>query len=155
MQEEEHVLPIGATPVEPEERRKYSRDLLIIAFILAVLAMILTPNFLKARARGQLTACKSNCKNLATALEMWASDHKGRYPASLEMLIDKNYLKTIPTCPGAGEDTYSRTYECSIKPDNFSFCCAGDNHRKAYSGFPASSKDFPKYSAVEGLMDHP
>lgn len=152
---EDKELPIGVAPQDYEERTDHSRWILVVLLVGAVLAMILTPNFLKAKNRGQLTACKSNCKNLATALEMWASDHNGRYPASMEMLTSKNYLKTIPTCPAAGLDTYSPTYECSIKPENFSFCCSGDNHRGSYSGFKASSKDFPKYSAVEGLIDHP
>jgi competence protein ComGC len=154
--EEQEELPLGAEPREYEEARGSSSWWILgVLLVGAALAMVLTPNFLKARARGQLTACKSNCKNLATALEMWASDHKGRYPASLDMLLDKNYLKAIPTCPGAGADTYSITYECSIKPDNFSFYCSGDNHKTAYGAFTDPSKDFPKYTAVEGLIDHP
>ena len=57
-------------------------ELMIVIAIIAILAAILVPNFLKARAQGQLTACKSNCKNLATALEMYASDNGGRYPTN-------------------------------------------------------------------------
>ncbi len=45
---------------------------------LVVLSFFTNPRGYKSKAYGQFTACKSNCKNIATALEMYASDHKGR-----------------------------------------------------------------------------
>ena len=130
--------------------------LAIIAGVVLLLAAILVPNFMKARARGQLTACKSNLKNIATALEMYASDNKGRYPVSLDRLTTdpKPYLKTIPTCPAAGKVTY-QDYRFSTKPDAFSFSCCGNNHGASYNGFRADSSNYPRYTAVEGLLDHP
>lgn len=38
---------------------------------------------IRLRSEGQLTACQSNLKNLATALEMYASDNKDLYPRKL------------------------------------------------------------------------
>jgi prepilin-type N-terminal cleavage/methylation domain-containing protein len=134
-------------------------ELMIVIAIIAILAAILVPNFLKARAQGQLTACKSNCKNLATALEMYASDYGGRYPTNgttgMGLLTAGNYLKTVPTCPAAGRDTYSGTYSSRQTPDSFSFYCTGNNHGKAYSGFTANAENYPQYSAEQGLLDHP
>ena len=133
-------------------------ELMIVIAIIAILAAILVPNFLKARAQGQLTACKSNCKNLATALEMYASDNGGRYPLSSAFqarLTGGNYLKTIPTCPAAGADTYTGTYSSTQTPDSFSFYCNGNNHAKAYTGFTTASANYPQYSAEQGLLDHP
>ena len=103
--------------------------------------------------QGPLTACKSNCKNIATALELYSSDNHGRYPATLAKLTEGNYLKLIPTCPGAGRVTY--VYHGSSQPDSFRFACAGNNHAKAYTGFSTSSNNFPRYSAENGLNDHP
>jgi hypothetical protein len=76
----------------------------------AVIAAILVPNFVRARSRSGLTACKSNLKNIGTACEMYGTDWKGLYPKEMSLLTP-NYLKTIPSCPHAGRDTYSASYE--------------------------------------------
>lgn len=134
-------------------------ELMIVIAIIAILAAILVPNFLKARAQGQLTACKSNCKNIATALEMYSSDNGGRYPNGsanfAQKLTSGNYLKLIPTCPAAGQNTYTNAYLSQQTPDSFSFYCTGNNHAKAYTGFGTASAGFPQYSAESGLVDHP
>lgn len=133
-------------------------ELMIVIAIIAILAAILVPNFLKARAQGQLTACKSNCKNIATALEMYSSDNGGRYPITANFqaqLTGGNYLKLIPTCPAAGGPTYIAGFTSTQTPDSFSFYCNGNNHAKAYTGFTTASAGFPQYSAESGLLDHP
>lgn len=48
-----------------------------------------------------------------------------------------------------------RDYQCTQTPDSFSFTCVGNNHARAYTGFSASSTNFPQYSAESGLLDHP
>mgnify|MGYP003609785721 CR=1 len=103
-----------------------------------------------------MTACKSNCKNLATALEMYASDNRGRYPSDFSKLLTQgNYLKLIPTCPSPGKDTYSASYQMHAIPDRYTFCCQGKNHAKAYNGFAKGSDNFPQYNTEQGLVDHP
>ena len=92
-------------------------------------------------------ACKSNCKNIATALEMYASDNSGNYPRSLHRLTVGGYLKTIPTCPAASEATYTN-YRVSRNPDTFSFACVGNNHAGPYD-------NYPRYDAEESVTDHP
>jgi len=133
-------------------------ELMIVIAIIAILAAILVPNFLKARAQGQLTACKSNCKNIATALEMYASDNGGRYPSTGALatkLTAGNYLKLIPSCPAAGTNLYSGVYMSTQTPDSFSFYCSGNNHGKAYTGFNLDATNYPQYDAEQGLLDHP
>lgn len=112
-------------------------------------AAVLVPNFIRARSQGQLTACKSNQKNISTALEMYSTDYGGRYPENTRLLVGE-YLKMLPTCPSAGRDTYSETYQVNSQPDNYSFCCRGNHHRSA--GIPA---DYPRYNGMEGLSDRP
>ncbi|MBN9415156.1 MAG: hypothetical protein J0I12_06930 [Candidatus Eremiobacteraeota bacterium] len=115
---------------------------------LVVLSFFTNPRGYKSKAYGQFTACKSNCKNIATALEMYASDHKGRYPRRLEQLEGGIYLKTLPTCPAAGRMTYEN-YRVSTRPDAFSFACCGTNHSSAQAG-----ANLPRYSAELGLVEH-
>lgn len=120
-------------------------NLAILVFILSVLAAILVPNFMRARARGQITACKSNLKNIGTACEMFATDHKGLYPRKMAELMPA-YLKKIPTCPGAGRDTYSGVYLQGEK--NYTVFCSGLNHANA-----SSSQNYPQFTSLEGLVE--
>ncbi len=74
-------------------------ELLIVVAIIAILAAILIPNFLRARAQSQISASKGNEKNLATALESYFVDNNA-YPAGLANLVP-NYIRAIPNDPCA------------------------------------------------------
>jgi hypothetical protein len=101
----------------------------------------------EARSMGQLTACKSNLKNIATACEMYSTDNAGRYPTSLSQLTP-NYLKIIPKCPAADKDTYSLHFRSGRNPDHYSIYCWGHNH--AAVSTPANR---PAYNSEKGLID--
>ncbi|MBI3928394.1 MAG: hypothetical protein HY319_22825 [Armatimonadetes bacterium] len=120
----------------------------VVLVILVVLAAILVPNFIRARARGQLTACKSNLKNIGIALDMYSTDNGGYYPWRLTELTPE-YLKTIPTCPRAGSDTYGDTYRRS-RLNLYTVCCGGGNHEGA-----GIVGDYPLYSSAQGLVERP
>ncbi|MBI2252054.1 MAG: prepilin-type N-terminal cleavage/methylation domain-containing protein [Armatimonadetes bacterium] len=122
-------------------------ELMIVIAIIAILAAILVPNFIRARAQGQVTACKSNLKNISTALEMYSTDSKGRYPTTLGTLVS-NYLRAVPTCPSAGSDTYTAGYTSVQSPDGFTVWCTGTYHSGVGSG-----ANMPQYSAVGGLIE--
>lgn len=89
------------------------------------------------------TACRSNLKNLGTALEMYSTDHEGRFPAALSALTP-GYLKSLPRCgvrmdgrirnlnKPLFERVYGRSavdalygYEMGAKPDCYTVTCAG------------------------------
>ncbi len=72
-------------------------ELLIVVAIIAILAAILIPNFLRARAQSQISASKGNMKNLATALESYFVD-SGQYPDAVTDLAP-NYLRAVPVDP--------------------------------------------------------
>jgi len=72
-------------------------ELLIVVAIIAILAAILIPNFLRARAQSQYAASKGNLKNLATALESYFVD-RGSYPSTL-LTMSPTYLRAIPPDP--------------------------------------------------------
>jgi len=61
----------------------------------------------------ELKGCIDNLKSLATACELYQTDW-GYYPPRLQCLtlkgISGGYLRQIPTCPAAGQDTYSHGY---------------------------------------------
>lgn len=72
-------------------------ELLIVVAIIAILAAILIPNFLRARAQSQYAASKGNLKNLATALESYFVD-RGNYPTGL-ISLTPTYLRAVPPDP--------------------------------------------------------
>ncbi len=85
-------------------------ELMIVISIIAILASILIPNFIQARAEAQYSACVSNEKNLAIALEMYSTDWNGIYPdPGGSTTIDSSfgsaysftpvYMQNVPTCP--------------------------------------------------------
>ena len=74
-------------------------ELLIVVAIIAILAAILIPNFLRARAQSQFAASKGNLKNLATALESYFVD-KASYPAAItDLALNQSYLRAVPKDP--------------------------------------------------------
>jgi len=75
-------------------------ELLIVVAIIAILAAILIPNFLRARAQSQVAASKSDLKNVATALESFFVDH-GVYPQFASSL-QPSYTRALPRDPCTG-----------------------------------------------------
>src|SRR5438094_5376899 len=55
-------------------------ELLVVIAIIAVLAAILFPVFAQAREKARQTACLSNCKQIGTAVMMYAQDYDDHPP---------------------------------------------------------------------------
>lgn len=87
-------------------------ELMIVVAIIAVLAAILIPNLFHVRAESQTSACAGNLKNIATALEEYALDHAGQYPATGAVTpalfggAGNAYMGATPTDPVNGS-TYN------------------------------------------------
>ncbi len=119
----------------------------------------------RTKDQGRLTACKSNLKNIGVAMEMYATDNQGQCPDRLESLAP-SYLKTLPECPSARQQTYAPSYRFSRKAvparsstqqvptglssDDYTVYCQGNHH--AQVGMPA---DYPLYSSLSGLIELP
>ena len=130
-------------------------ELMIVIAIIAILAAILVPNFIRARAQGQLTACKSNLKNIGTAMEMYSTDWSGKYPTSAGLAgLAPNYLKTIPECPAAGSSTYTALFSGALNTagyqDYYYISCNGGNHTAV-----SVSGNYPAYDGIQGLIERP
>ena len=117
------------------------------------LGLLILPNFIRCGNQGQLTACKSNLKNIGTALEMYSTDWSGQYPRNLAALTP-NYLKTIPDCPRAGRVTYRLTVGLNVPSNSGPFQdyylveCTGKSH--ANVNVPAN---YPMYDGIQGLIE--
>ena len=79
-------------------------EIMIVVAIIAILAAVAIPNFVKYRRNSQATACVSNLKQIQAAIEQ--SKMAGTTPADLAALVGSDkYIKATPTCPAGG--TYS------------------------------------------------
>ncbi len=118
-------------------------------FILIVIgaAVFLVPNYLRARVDGQFTHCQSNCKNIGTALEIYADANDKNYPRSLTMLTP-DYLQAIPTCASSRTNQgYIDSYQVSDDFKAYTLYCMGKNHMEV-----ARHENFPQYNSREGIV---
>ncbi|MEQ8186537.1 MAG: serine/threonine-protein kinase [Candidatus Eremiobacterota bacterium] len=128
----------------------------IIVIVLAIILMFTLPflmAFLSAssgKKHGQLAACESNLKNIATALEMYATDNTGDYPHDLLYLTTLQpvggYMKTIPMCPASRGNTFY-LYTRADNPDNFTLWCSHPDAHE-YAGLKTG---WPQYTPGQGL----
>lgn len=98
-------------------------ELMIVIAIIAILAAVLVPNFMRAREASRLTACKSNLKNISTAVETYSNDYDGLYPGGTG-----GTTATLPE-PGSTTDainTLATNYigkktKCPVQKGNYVF----------------------------------
>ncbi len=88
----------------------------------------------------RLTTCRENLGTIAAALDLYAADARGHYPASLDPLTPR-YCPSLPRCPSSRSNTYS--YMVARSPDAYTLWCSGSTHVPA--GVPP---DCPQYSST-------
>src|SRR2546427_6522681 len=78
-------------------------ELLIVVAIIAILAAILIPNFLRARAQSQVAATKGNLKNIAAVLvSYFFGSAPYRQPPLGNTNLLPNYTRALPVDPCSG-----------------------------------------------------
>jgi len=121
-------------------------ELMIVIAIIAILAAILIPSFVRARAQSQLAACESNEKNMGTAVEMYANDNSGNYPTAAlgAAFFTPTYMQSIPICP-SNQSGYA--YSGTTGPAGYTVSQSGNPH----SAISPLSTGFPEFSSRGGL----
>jgi type II secretory pathway pseudopilin PulG len=99
---------------------------MIVIAIIGILAAILTPVMIRARFKAYHTACVQNERNLASALELYAIESRGLYPADLNTLVNgaRPFIQSIEACPSNGE-TYDTTYTAAADYKQYVLACPG------------------------------
>ncbi len=88
-------------------------EIMIVVAIIGLLAAIAIPNYVRARANSQTSACINNLRQIDAAANQWALETKKKtgdpinYPTDLEPYIKLNAANKIPGCPAGG--TYTVT----------------------------------------------
>jgi hypothetical protein len=161
------LFSIGSIPFYMMKKRwDRVRASLVSCFVILMLACIMIPNSIRQRAGGKFTLCKSNLKNIGTALEMYRTDNCGRYPLELKY-ITPGYMKEIPTCSSLQGRLVPETvdiicpelagkwhcnpeylYIRSENPDVYTIRCNGDGH-----SLITGVSNYPQYDSIQGLLE--
>ena len=135
-------------------------ELMIVVSIIAILAGILIPNFINARAQAMTAACESNLRSIATAAELYYADQQ-IYPASGDVSIalftanGTTYLNNVPTDPAATTvgAPYSFTNTTAGGGAGYTIVCPGVHANSTLAklqGYTSSSSAI-QYAAGTGL----
>lgn len=91
-------------------------EIMIVVAIIAILAAIAIPNFLKSRKESQKNACIANLKQIEGAVEQCKLAGTTS-PASSDIIGTDKYIKVEPKCP-ATKSTYaiSGTSDATWRP---------------------------------------
>ncbi len=99
-------------------------EIMIVVAVIGLLAAIAIPNFVRARATSQATACINNLRQIDSAIQQIAMDknlHAGdsiNYPTDLTSYIKLNSNGSLPGCPASG------TYTVQLVGTNPSVLCS-------------------------------
>lgn len=88
-------------------------ELMVVLAIIALLISIVAPHYVGRVARAEETVLRENLTLMREALDRHYSD-AGRYPASLDELVSKRYLRAIPEDP----ITHSMTSWVAVPPQD-------------------------------------
>lgn len=132
-------------------------EMMIVVAIIAILVSILVPNFVRARAQAQTSACEGNLKEIATAIELFQTDND-HYPSS--GTVDGNnvelqpYLRQTPVDPAAGPGAY---YTFTVSNGDtgsaaYLIVCPGTHDPGTLQNISVNTKfTHIEYSSVAGL----
>ncbi|HEX3128624.1 MAG TPA: prepilin-type N-terminal cleavage/methylation domain-containing protein [Thermoanaerobaculia bacterium] len=91
-------------------------ELIVVITIIGILAAIAMPKMKDIPRRAAEAALKTDLHTLRDAIDQHYGD-KGRYPASLEALVEAGYIRKLPIDPiTKRSDTWQVEYE-EIDPD--------------------------------------
>jgi general secretion pathway protein G len=73
-------------------------ELLVVLAIIALLVSIVSPNYFRRLDQAKETVLRQNLRETRDAIDKFYGD-KGRYPASIDVLVSERYLKSLPFDP--------------------------------------------------------
>jgi prepilin-type N-terminal cleavage/methylation domain-containing protein len=97
-------------------------EIMITLMIIALLASISYPSYVKARANAKRAVCQSNLKSISSEAEVYLFEFPATENLSPTDLKDRFKSQEVPVCPSGGN------YSININIDPFAFCDHGDGH---------------------------
>jgi general secretion pathway protein G len=97
--------------VSNRERGFTLLELIIVVAMIGILASIAMPALKDMPTRAKESVLKTNLRTLREVIDQYYGD-KGRYPATLEQLVETKYLRQVPFDPFTkSSQTWVLTYE--------------------------------------------
>jgi len=87
-------------------------EIMIVVAIIAILAAIAIPNFMKSRKESQKNACIANMKQVEGAAEQYMLAEKKTTCTMANLTGNTSYLKVEPKCPTT-DTTYTLTVDAN------------------------------------------
>lgn len=91
-------------------------ELITVVMLIGILVAIALPNYRVAIIQAREAVLKEDLYRLRDLIDQYYAD-KGRYPASLQTLVDEGYLRKLPADPMTASDTWEEV-PAELDPDN-------------------------------------
>lgn len=95
---------LGARANASEARGFTLIELLVVLAIVAMLLTLAVPRFFPSVDKSKEVVLADNLRNTRALIEQYYGD-TGRYPDSLEQLVEKRYLRALPMDPMTESDS--------------------------------------------------
>jgi len=117
-------------------------ELLVVLFIVALLASLVAPAVTSGVQKSKEAALREDLRVMRKSIDDFYSD-TGAWPQTIEVLVEKHYLRAIPPDPISGSQT-TWTFEMEESQDS-----GGDKTRgirDVHSGAEGQGRDGTSYS---------
>ena len=92
-------VPARPSPLVPRPSRAFTLvELLVVMSIIAMLLTIAVPRYFHSTDRAKEAVLKEDLAQMRNAIDKYYGD-RGRYPDSLDDLVEKKYLRRVPADP--------------------------------------------------------
>ena len=91
-------------------------ELMVVAFVISVLAAIALPQYRNAIVQSKEAVLREDLFRFRDLIDQYQAD-KGKYPSSLESLVEEGYLRKMPIDPITGQADW-QTVLAEPDPDN-------------------------------------
>src|SRR4051812_23419102 len=112
-------------------------ELLVVLAIISTLLLLVTPRYFHRVDAAKETVLRDNLRAVRDTIDKFYGDN-GRYPETLDELVEKKYLRTLPVDPITES---ARNWELVPVPDGYKGAVYDIR-----SGAPGTARDGRKYA---------